>query len=325
MATIKDVAKEAGLSVTTVSRVMNNRGYISDETKKKVADAMAAIGYKPNEMARMLSKQSSNIIGVIVPHITHPYFAQLISGIEKRANYYKYRIMLFNSKDNTEKLKEYLEMCESSRVAGIILCSGDVAMKEINSLGVPLVTIERYLEDGTATVECDNTLGGEIAAKMLIEAGCKNLLCIGGVFNNAMPADDRTKGFEKICVREGVNYCIEGTTLYEYKQMEYKAELETILLSKPEIDGIFASSDIIAAQTIQVCHKLNRNIPKDIKLIGFDDVILASLTSPQISTIHQPISEMSEIAVDLLVKAADGNVVPRRTILPVEYVKRETT
>lgn len=101
---------------------------------------------------------------------------------------------------------------------------------------------------------------------MLIEAGCKNLLCIGGVFNNAMPADDRTKGFEKICVREGVNYCI-----------------------------------------------------------GFDDVILASLTSPQISTIHQPISEMSEIAVDLLVKAADGNVVPRRTILPVEYVKRETT
>ena len=325
MATIKDVAAKAGLSVTTVSRVMNNRGYISDETKKKVDDAMKAIGYKPNEMARMLSKQSSNIIGVIVPHISHPYFAQLISGLEKRATYYKYRIMIFNSKDNEEKLKEYIEMCQSSRVAGIILCSGDVNMEDIQVLGVPLITVERYLEDGTATVECDNNLGGELAAKALIAAGCRKLLCIGGVYNNAMPADDRTEGFANVCRHESIDYIIESTTQNEYKNMDYRDEIERILRENDKIDGIFASSDIIAAQTIQVCRKLKKKIPEDIKLVGFDDVILAGLISPQISTIHQPIKEMAETAVDLLLKASDGVMVPKRTILPVTYIERETT
>lgn len=325
MATIKDVAAKAGLSVTTVSRVFNNRGYISQQTKDKVAKAMQELGYQPNEMARMLSKQSSNIIGVIVPHVSHPYFAQLISGIEKWASNYRYRIMLFNAKENKDKLREYIEMCESNRFAGIILCSGDIAPEDIKILGVPVITVERHLEDGTASVECDNNLGGELAAKALIDSGCKKLLCIGGVSNHAMPADDRMKGFETVCKKNGVDYQITLTSLTEYNQMNYKEELSRILTKETDIDGIFASSDIIAAQTIQVCHKLGRRIPEDMKLIGFDDVLVSSLTSPQISTIRQPIDEMAEMAVELLMKAADGKTVPKRTILGVSFIERETT
>ena len=174
MATLKDVAKETGLTVTTVSHVLNNRGYISEETRKKVYDAMKKLNYHPNEVARSLSKQSTNTIGVIVPHIRHPYYAELISNLESQAYRHQHKILLFNSQEKNEKEYEYLEMCSSNRVAGIILCSGTVGVNEFQGLNVPLITIERFLENGTGAVECDNIQGGRLAAtavELLVRAG----------------------------------------------------------------------------------------------------------------------------------------------------------
>lgn len=174
MATLKDVAKETGLTVTTVSRVLNNRGYISEETRKKVYDAMKKLNYHPNEVARSLSKQSTNTIGVIVPHIRHPYFAELISNLESQAYRHQHKILLFNSQEKNEKEYEYLEMCSSNRVTGIILCIGTVGVNEFQGLNVPLITIERFLENGTGAVECDNIQGGCLAAtavELLVRAG----------------------------------------------------------------------------------------------------------------------------------------------------------
>ena len=126
MATIKDVAAETGLTVSTVSRVLNNRGYISDKTRKKVYDAMNKLNYTPNEVARSLSKKTNNTIGVIVPHIRHPYFSELISNLEMAAYEKNYKIFIFNSREKQEKENEYLEMCYSNLVAGVIMCSGSV-------------------------------------------------------------------------------------------------------------------------------------------------------------------------------------------------------
>ena len=126
MATLKDVAKEAGLTVTTVSRVLNNRGYISDNARKKVAEAMKKLNYRPNELARSLQNKSSNTIGVIVPHIRHPYFSDMISNLENQAHKKGYKILLCNSQGKNEKMLEYVEMCTSNRVAGLILFSGSV-------------------------------------------------------------------------------------------------------------------------------------------------------------------------------------------------------
>ena len=173
MATLKDVAAECGLTVTTVSRVLNNRGYISDETRKKVYAAMDKLNYRPNEVARSLSKKTTNTIGVIVPHIRHPYFAEMISNIENAASKHGYKIILCNSKGRSNKEKEYLDMCTSNRVAGIILFSGSVAVQEFTDSNIALVTVERFVENGTAAVECDNKQGGELAAQHLIECGCK--------------------------------------------------------------------------------------------------------------------------------------------------------
>ncbi len=325
MATIKDVAEVTGLSVTTVSRVLNNRGYISEETRNKVYEAMKQINYQPNEVARSLSKQSTNTIGVIVPHISHPYFAEVISNLESQAYQHKCKILLFNSKEKHEKLKEYMEMCASNRVAGIILCSGTVSMEDFETLGIPIVTIERYVENGTAVVECDNYLGGGLAAKHLIEKGCKKVMCIGGVKDNEMPADVRTTGFVDVCNKYNVAYTEATTSLNQYNKIEYHEEIEQLLSENPQIDGIFASSDVIAAQIIQVCAKIGKKIPEEIKLVGFDDVLVSSLTTPRITTIHQPIKEMAQMAVDLLVRAKDGQMVPNRTVLPVTLVERETT
>lgn len=242
MATLKDVAKETGLTVSTVSRVLNNRGYISEETRKKVYEAMKKLNYRPNEVARSLSKQTTNTIGVIVPHIRHPYFAELISNLESQAYHYGHKILLFNSQEKNEKEWEYMEMCTSNRVAGVILCSGTVGVEKFTGLNVPLITIERYLENGTAEVECDNEQGGRLAAQLL-----------------------------------------------------------------------------------QVCHKLNIDVPSQMKIVGFDDVNIASLTTPPITTIHQPIKEMAKTAVELLVRSGNGELVPNRTTLPVSLVVRETT
>ena len=340
MATLKDVARETGLTVTTVSRVLNNRGYISEETREKVYEAMKKLNYRPNEVARSLSKKSTNTIGVIVPHIRHPYFSELISNLENEASKRGYKMILCNSQEKENKEREYLEMCTSNRVAGIVLCSAGVAVEEFQGSNIPLITIERYMENGTASVECDNRQGGKLAAEHLIACGCKNLLHISGVYETAMPADDRALGFIEVCEKAGGSHWEVATNTYQYNNLEYHDFLEEELkenydvdntaendenCGKSRIDGIFASSDLIAAQVLQVCSKLGIRVPEDIKLVGFDDVNISSLTTPRITTIHQPIKEIAELTLELLINAQDGKTVAKRSLLPVSLVKREST
>ena len=324
MATIKDVAKEAGLTVTTVSRVLNNRGYISDDARKKVSEAMAKLNYQPNEVARSLHKKSSNTIGLIVPYIRHPYFAEMISNIEHEAFKLGYRVLICNTKGKEEKEREYLDICTGNRVAGIIVFSGTVSVDQFSQMDVPVITMERTLDSGTASVECDNKTGGELAAKRLIEAGCKNLLMIGSttISDLQLPADNRSVGFRTICEKEGIPFHEVDPHLVEYENMEYGEFLEEAFKAYPGIDGIFASSDVIAAQTLQACNKLGIRVPEQLKLIGFDDSFVAILTTPRLTTIHQPTREMAAIAVKLLKDAVEKKLVPKQTILPVSLIER---
>ena len=208
MATLKDVARETGLTVSTVSRVLNNRGYISKEAKEKVYEAMKKLNYQPNEVARSLSKQTTNTIGVILPHIDHPYFSRLLSSLETAAYLNEYKLMVFNSNDRDDKEVRYLEMCRGIRVAGIILCSGTVDVGRFEDLGVPLVTIERFLESGTAAIECDNRQGGRMVAKHLAQKGCRTVVYLSGENAEPMPADERALGFTEICRQEGLT-CLD--------------------------------------------------------------------------------------------------------------------
>lgn len=325
MVTLKDVAREAGLTVGTVSRVINNRGYISDETRKKVYRIMKELNYRPNEVARSLSKQKTNSIGVIVPHIEHPYFSMLINCIEEFACKENQKIILCNSREDKEKEIDYIEMFRSNRVDGIILCSGYLDINKFLDLNIPVVAIERELEKGTASIECDNYEGGTIAAKHLIKCGSKNIVHFSGIKDVKMPADQRARGFMDVCENSGIRYKEVKYEKGMYYTLEYHDYIEEILTQDRDIDGIFASSDLIAAQVIQVCSKLGIKIPEDLNLIGFDDVNIARLTTPRITTIKQPIKEMAEQAVYTLMKYQEGEVVPSKIILPVKLIVREST
>lgn len=325
MATIKDVAREAGLTVGTVSRVLNNRGYISEATREKVYQIMKELNYQPNEVARSLSKSKTNTIGVIVPHIVHPYFAKLISNLEKAASDRGFKMLLCNSREERERELEYLEMLKSNRVAGLILCSATVKTESLESLEIPVITIERNVGTGTASVECDNYQGGVLAAKHLIACGCKHLINFGGVDKTEMPADSREVGFLEMCGQYGVVGVASKSHENQYIAMEYHEHIEKIIKENPETDGIFASSDLIAAQVLQVCAKLGLKVPEQVKVVGFDDVNVAALTTPPITTIHQPVKEMAEMSVDLIMRSNKGEMIPTRTVLPVTLVKRGTT
>ncbi len=325
MATLKDVAKETGLATGTVSRVLNNRGYISDDARRKVDDAMKKLNYQPNEVARSLHRKSTNTIGLIVPHIRHPYFSEMISNLEDQAYKKGYKIMLCNSQSIDEKEKEYLNMCTGNQVAGIILCSGSVSVRLFGETDIPVITMERFLDNGTASVECDNKQGGILAAEKLIACGCKHLIHVGNISSIEMPADIRTEGFREVCEKNGVTFVELMTEERHYYSMTYTDMIEEALQKYPETDGLFANSDVIAAQTLQVCRKLGIFVPDQLKIVGFDDVRIATLTTPQLTTIHQPVREMAEIAINLLHDAVSGKLVPKRTVLPVALIERETT
>ena len=325
MATIVDVARLAGVTPTTVSRVINNRGYISEKTKKRVQEAMDELGYQPNEIARSLTKQKSNTIGVIVPHISHPYFAKLISNLENEAAKKDYKIILCNSKEKAEKEKQYLDMCKSNRVAGIIICSGNVESNKINTGGIPVVLLEKNFEEGKLGIQCDNYQGGKLATEHLIECGCKKILHLSGVIDEEMPADNREKAFLDVCSKNEIEYFIKKYDIDTYNQMNYYDYIKTALNEIEGVDGIFASSDLIAAQVIQVCNEIKIRIPEDIKLVGFDDVDISQLTTPRITTVHQPIKEMARLSIGLIDAKYNNIEVNEKTILSIKLIIREST
>ena len=325
MATIVDVARLAGVTPTTVSRVINNRGYISEKTKKRVHEAMDELGYQPNEIARSLTKQKSNTIGVIVPHISHPYFAKLISNLENEAAKKDYKIILCNSKEKAEKEKQYLDMCKSNRVAGIIICSGNVESNKINTGGIPVVLLEKNFEEGKLGIQCDNYQGGKLATEHLIECGFKKILHLSGVIDEEMPADNREKAFIDVCSKNEIEYFIKKYDIDTYNQMNYYDYIKAALNEIEGVDGIFASSDLIAAQVIQVCNEIKIRIPEDIKLVGFDDVDISQLTTPRITTVHQPIKEMARLSIELIDAKYNNIEVNEKTILPIKLIIRDST
>ncbi|MBQ9157603.1 MAG: LacI family DNA-binding transcriptional regulator [Eubacterium sp.] len=325
MATIKDVAREAGIAVGTVSRVLNNRGYISEETRNKVYAAMKKLNYQPNETARSLQKKKSNMIGVIVPQIAHPYFAMLISCLEIAAYNSDYRIILLNSQGQETLESEFLKLCRRNQVVGIILCNGNLDIAKIEGLSIPVVTIERKMEGGDAAIECDNEMGGELAAQHLIDRGCRHLLHIGGVTNDNMPAENRGHGFMSRCSRYPVEARMIHVPFEDYRMQSADKLLNQFLDENPEADGIFVSDDILAAELIKVCLKRGIRIPEDLKIVGFDDTDVAKLISPPLTTVHQPVEEMAEQAINLIQRMEQGEPAPSRTIFPVELVIRETT
>lgn len=325
MATMKDVAQDAGVAVETVSRVLNNRGYISQKTKEKVYRSIERLNYSPSAIARGLAKKDTGTVAIIVPAITQPYYAKMIGALEKQARHYNYQTIVYNSSNDSRDESRILEICQSSFVSGAILISSDINPRELMRYNsIPIVTVERDIESAAASVTCDNEEGGRMAARKLIEDGVNNMIFITDYTAPNMPGDDRKKGFMSVCLESGCNCKSYTMTKNEYLTMNYRSMINRILDENPDCEGIFCTSDVIAASVLQAAYYKNISIPSDIKVIGFDDVFISELTAPPLTTVHQPIEEMAECAVNLVHEVQNGREVKKINEFQVKLVVRAT-
>ncbi|MGB4432062.1 MAG: LacI family DNA-binding transcriptional regulator [Limnochordia bacterium] len=325
MPTIRDVAEKAGVSVTTVSRVLNNRGYISEATRKKVYKAMEELDYQPNEVARSLFRKRSNIIGLIVPTVAHPFFAELTAYVETYAYARGYKVLICNSQLDASKEQEYVGMLRRNQVDGIIMASHTLEVEEYKKLNLPVVTFERFISNHIPYVTSDNYQGGKLAVELLLERGCKMIAHMCGSLHLDMLANQRHRAFMDVAEARNVPFFTVETDINVFEVDKYEQLLTELLTQHPDIDGLFLNSDIMAIAAMKVCRKLGKRIPEDMKIIGYDDVSIASLVSPQITSVRQPLAEMSELSVRLIEDLVEGKTVEVENCLPVELVERETT
>lgn len=328
MPKIEDVAEKAGVSVTTVSRVLNNRGYISQKTRDKVYAAMKEINYQPNEMARALFRKKSNMIGLIIPSVSHPFFSELAYYLEVYADRAGYKILLCNSNRDKVKEQRYIEMLRKNQVDAIVTGSSVIEVEHYSDFDLPVISFDRTVAENIPIVTSDNIMGGKLAARLLLEKQCRKVVYIsralGGPQHQALLASGRVYGFDeeiRAAGMEPIHLELEATGTDDM-QVD---KLVSFLQENPDVDGVFASSDLIAAEMIYACHQLNRDIPDEIKIIGYDDVKLAALVPPGITTIKQPIEKMSERTIELIIRKLEGEEVPLLNSFPVELIERGTT
>lgn len=321
MATLKDVAQRVGVSITTVSRVLNGRGYISEETRKRVFKAMKELNYAPNEMARSLSGRSSRLIGLIVPYIDHPFFSMLTAAIERSCYDIGYRLLLCTSNGHPGREKELFDMFRSNYVAGVLISSRQEDVSAYMHRNKPLVSIERTIDD-VPSVSCDNYKGGELAAKELEDCGCRHVLILGNRVFDYLPAHLRYRGFMDACERAGMDY----KALYIEPEDIFGVNLQGLvcdfLAENPQTDGIFATSDVLAARLSRILQDGPR-AHRAMRVIGFDGLNVSEYLD--LSTIAQPIRSMGALAVEVLAKQIDNALVPERSILPITLVSRGST
>ncbi|WP_019636591.1 LacI family DNA-binding transcriptional regulator [Paenibacillus fonticola] len=325
MISIKDVAKYAGVSVATVSRVLNNSGYVGQDTRKKVEKAIEELNYKPNEVARSLFKKQSTTIGLIVPDIMNPFFPELARAVEDTAIQLGYNVILCNSDGDQKKEQNYLDILQQQYVNGIIVSSNTLTAAQIVRLNIPVVSIDRVISKGLPTIVVENKKGAMMATRYLQSKGCRRIGHIKGN-SSVVNAEERCEGYKEIIGNEpwfDETYIAEGQ--YDM-QSSIQATLE-LLQRHPDIDGIFAANDIMAIGAIKAAYQLGKRVPEDIAIIGFDGISLSKATTPELTTIEQPIYEMGEKATKMLVSLMEQQTVDQENykILDVTLIEREST
>ncbi len=324
MVSIREVAKRAGVSPATVSRVINGTANVDPIKKEQVLTVIDETGFKPNELARALFKKSSKIIGVIVPNIENAFFGELARAIEEEAFRNNYRILLCNSQNNTEKELLNIQTLNQLNADGIIIMtnSEDLASK-IGPCQVPFVILDRKIEglDEIAFIEADHYKGGRMATEHLLQCGCKNIVCMRGP-QKFSSGQQRFLGYLGICKEYGLK---EQWLDCDYDYEEGLRVAEELLSEFPDVDGILACNDMVAIAVYKVLLSKGFHVPEDIQLMGFDNIRFSKLFAPEFSTIIQPIKEMGTLAAQVIVMHANGEPIQKENLFDVSLVERQTT
>ncbi|RUT41452.1 LacI family transcriptional regulator [Paenibacillus anaericanus] len=322
MASIKDVANIAGVAVGTVSRVINNSGAVKPNTRRKVEEAIQELNYIPNEVARNFKMQKSKMVALLLPSIWNPFFSELAYYIEDELDIEGFKLMLCNSGGKPEKELYYLDMIRQNKVAGIVgITYNDIE----NNIGdaIPIVSIDRHFNKKITCVTSDNYEGGRLALRELVKAGVRKPAFVGSVTSVFSETMNRKKGFIHEAQTLGVDYVI-----YEKPDpiVDDNAYFNEFLNKHGDVDGIFAITDMLAANYIERARRQGIRIPEDVKVIGYDGIQDHSYFHPILSTIRQPVEEMARMTIRLLYNKIEGIPLDKQVYrLPVKFRQGETT
>lgn len=324
MATIRDVAKLANVSVATVSRVLNNTGYVGENTRQRVEEAIEQLNYVPSDVARSLFRGKSKMIALFVPDIMNPYFPELARAVEDVSNKHEYTFVLCNTDDNLEKELAYLNALRQKSIDGIIIVSSTITEEHIENIDIPIIALDRKIKSSFTSVTVNNREGAKKAVQHLKEIGCKRIAHIQGP-ENVANANERMKGYLEEVEQEkwfSSEYIRPGN--YEFDQAFHSTK--ELLTNHPEIDGIFVANDFMGVGVLKAADTLGIKVPEDLSVIAFDGISLGETTTPSLTTMAQPIYEIGKRASEMLFEKIEN---PDQTIdsvqLKVSLVERQST
>ena len=309
---LEDVAAAAGVSKTTVSRVLNHRGYLSEKTIAKVQKAMQELDYRPNIIARQLYKQRTDLVGMIFPTVDNPFFSQLEAEMERQLYRNGYKVLIGNSQNDPAKEENYLQQLLTHQVDGLIVGTQNRGLIGYQHANLPVVAIDQVVGKNIPVVSSDNYQGGLLATQRLLDDGCRHIIHTNGPLGLDTPTQKRREAYEHLMTKNNlpaITYHLD----FNISTIDKERVFRRIFEEHPEVDGIFAANDTDASTIINLASEYGKRIPEDLKIVGYD---VARLLLPGLTTIQQPIDEMADLAVQLLQARINGQNV-KSVVLPV--------
>lgn len=312
---LEDVAAAAGVSKTTVSRVLNHRGYLSEKTIAKVQKAMQELDYRPNIIARQLYKQRTDLVGMIFPTVDNPFFSQLEAEMERQLYRNGYKVLIGNSQNDPAKEENYLQQLLTHQVDGLIVGTQNRGLIGYQHANLPVVAIDQVVGKNIPVVSSDNYQGGLLATQRLLDDGCRHIIHTNGPLGLDTPTQKRREAYEHLMTKNNlpaITYHLD----FNISTIDKERVFRRIFEEHPEVDGIFAANDTDASTITNLASEYGKRIPEDLKIVGYDGSNVTRLLLPGLTTIQQPIDEMADLAVQLLQARINGQNV-KSVVLPV--------
>ena len=329
--TIKDIAKKAGVSPTTVSRVLNDKPDVSDETKQKIEEVIDELNYNPNGIARGLVLNKTHTLGLVIPDISNPFFPEVAKGIEDKAKEAGYSVIFCNTDNHIQGEKEAIELMKSKQVDGMIVSlainqENKQELAELAAENFPVVQIDRKIPDaGFPAVVIDNQAAAYKATQHLIDLGHTKIAHISGNLE-VKPAQDRLTGFKEALENVGLGSTAEWIREGDYSSESGYREMKELLQLDERPTAVFIANDLMALGAYEAVFEAGLKIPEDISIVGYDDIEVASVIRPALTTISQPEYQLGVEAAELLIDSLEGaDKSQSDQVLAAELVERNSS
>lgn len=317
---ISDVAEHAGVSIATVSRIINNLPGYSEKTKERVENAIKELGYKPNAVARGLVSSRTGTIGVLLPCVTGRFSSELLRGIEKIAHSKGYSVIICNTDMNGERTMSYLQTLSEKRVEGILFISEWVTPEYgeyLSKLGIPVVLVATHSQEFPfPSVRTDDFSAAYTTTKYLINKGHTRIGLISGDKRDRIAGKPRIDGYKKALDEAGLDW---KESFISYGDFHFESGIASMALLDARslgLTAVFATSDEMALGAMTYLHRRGISVPEELSLVGYDDTLDAVMSYPSLTALHQPIEEMGECAMDLICRGVtEAQDIDRKSVV----------